>query len=72
MYRDPSSDQVAADIRRQDKLVADSLDWFREVALQEGRSLALVPAESASWDAEIRSARTRRALLMGYAGGRSC
>jgi hypothetical protein len=44
MYRDPNLDLVAADMRRQDKLVADSLDWFREVALQAAEKLGPRPS----------------------------
>lgn len=44
MYRDSSLDLVATDIRRQDKLIADSLAWFREVTLRAAEKLGPRPS----------------------------
>ena len=43
MYRDPGLDQVAADIRRQDRLIADSLDWFADVAREAAEKVGPPP-----------------------------
>ena len=44
MYRDSSLDLVAEDIRRQDGLVADSLDWFGKVTAQAAEGLGARPS----------------------------
>lgn len=44
MYSDASLDLVAADLRRQPALIADSLDWRREATLQAARELGPRPS----------------------------
>ena len=66
MYRDSSLDLVAEDIRRQDVLIADSLDWFGEGhGSGSRRDLALDPAGSTWWAVETRSTRKQRCASAG-------